>query len=127
MPLPRGLARFNRVVTNRLTRPFATRLGGFAVLHHVGRKTGRSYETPLNAWRADEGVVVALTYGKNVDWLRNVQTSEESTLTMTGEDLRVGPPEALRGERGFDLTPAWVVPILKMLGVDQFVVFPILD
>jgi len=29
MPLPRGLARFNRSVTNRITKSAAARLGGF--------------------------------------------------------------------------------------------------
>ncbi|MCZ6738832.1 MAG: hypothetical protein O7C01_03525 [Actinobacteria bacterium] len=51
MPLPRGLARFNRSVTNRITKPAAARLGGFGVLHHHGRRSGNEYETPLNAWR----------------------------------------------------------------------------
>ena len=51
MPLPSGLARFNARVTNRVTGPFAGRLPGFAVVRHVGRRSGNAYETPVNLFR----------------------------------------------------------------------------
>lgn len=127
MPLPRGLARFNRVVTNKITKPAASRLGGFTVLHHVGRKTGRLYETPLNAWKTDEGVVVALTYGDDVDWLKNARAAGMCTLTMGGQELRVGRPEPVGTDIGLSRVPRSIALILKMLGVDQFVLFPSQD
>jgi len=62
MPLSRGLARFNRVVTNRVSRPLAGWLPGFAVIVHRGRKSDAEYRTPVNAWLGDNDVIVALTY-----------------------------------------------------------------
>ena len=47
MPLPHSVARFNRRVTNRLTGRLATRLPGFGVVLHTGRKTHRNYRTPV--------------------------------------------------------------------------------
>ncbi len=82
MPLPSGLAKFNRVATNKVAAPFARRLPGFAVLHHTGRRSGTAYETPLNAWREDDEVVVALTYGEDVDWLKNARASDGSVFVM---------------------------------------------
>jgi hypothetical protein len=41
MPAPRSLARFNKRFTNRLTSKVAGHLPGFAIVSHVGRKSGR--------------------------------------------------------------------------------------
>ena len=46
--------RFRHVVNryvNPITRPVAKKLPGFAVLTHRGRKTGRTYRTPINVFR----------------------------------------------------------------------------
>ena len=127
MPLPKRLARFNRSITNRVTRPFAARLGGFAVLHHTGRKSGTEYETPVNAWRHGSRIVVALTYGDNVDWLKNVRAADESSIVMKGDELTVGAPDDLAAEQGLALMPPMVARVLGLLNVDQFVDFPIVS
>ena len=49
MPLSKGTARFNRSVTNRVTRPFAARLRGFGVVHHQGALTGGHYVASLKS------------------------------------------------------------------------------
>ena len=43
-----GLARFNKVVTNPIQRRYAGRIPPFAIVEHVGRKSGRQYRTPVN-------------------------------------------------------------------------------
>lgn len=126
MPLPKQLTRFNRLVTNRLTRPFAALLGGFAVIHHQGRQSGNRYETPVNAFRRDDRIIVALTYGSNVDWLKNSRASH-STLVMGGEEVSVGLPVDLSAEEGLALMPGLVRLALNGLGVTEFVEFPVLN
>jgi deazaflavin-dependent oxidoreductase (nitroreductase family) len=126
MPLPKGLARFNRSVTNRITRPAARRLGGFGVLYHTGRRSGNEYETPLNVWRHGSEVVVALTYGSDVDWLKNAREAEASILVMGGKKVRVGPPQSIAEDEGLDKVPKTVGRILGALDIDEFVVFPVL-
>src|SRR5450759_1646422 len=68
----RWVAAFNLAVTNRITSRFARRLPGFGILTHVGRKSGRVYRTPVNVFRAPEGFLIALTYGRESEWVRNV-------------------------------------------------------
>ena len=72
MPLPRAVARFNRHVTNRILGPFAYVLPLFGVVVHRGRRSRRLYRTPVNVFRRPGGVVIALTYGPESDWVRNV-------------------------------------------------------
>jgi deazaflavin-dependent oxidoreductase (nitroreductase family) len=125
MPLPRALARLNRAVINRITRPFAAWLPGFAVLHHTGRLTGARYSTPVNAFRRDGEIVVPLTYGADVDWLRNARARPPSILVMRGEPIEVGRPDKIPTAEGLAAIPALVGTALQVLDVTGFVAFPI--
>jgi len=69
------MARFNKRFTNRLTSKVAGYLPGFAIVSHIGRKSGRTYRTPVNAFRTDGGYIIALTYGAQSDWVKNVMTA----------------------------------------------------
>jgi hypothetical protein len=67
----RWVAAFNLAVTNRITSRFANRLTGLGMTH-VGRKSGRVYRTPVNVFRTPEGFLIALTYGRDSEWVKNV-------------------------------------------------------
>ncbi len=121
MPLPASLGRFNRVVTNRVTRPAARRLPGFGVVEHTGRRSGRRYRTPVNAFRHGDGIVVALTYGADADWVRNVLAAGGCRMERTGGVRALGSPEVVVDATAA-LVPAPVRPILRLLHVDHFVV-----
>jgi deazaflavin-dependent oxidoreductase (nitroreductase family) len=127
MPLPEALARFNKVVTNRISSTFAGHAPGFAILHHVGRKSGADYATPLNAFRRGGEVVVALTYGGGTDWLANVRRAGRAVFEISGEWLEVGAPRDLSTEEGMSLMPGVVGLMLRLIDVDEFVSFPILE
>ena len=127
MALPRKLTRFNRSVTNPIIRPFAARFVGFGVLHHRGRNSGAIFETPFNAWRHGDWIVVALTYGDDVDWLKNARASEESTIVMRGQTVRVGRPVDLSTEDGMVLVPSMVRRVLALIKVERFVDFPVIS
>jgi len=57
---------------NPLAMPLMRRLPPFAVLHHRGRRSGRSYDTPVQALRTNDGWVVALAYDHNSAWALNL-------------------------------------------------------
>lgn len=81
MPLPRAVAHFNKRWTNRFLEPIARRSPGFAVVHHVGRWSGRSYATPVNLFAGDGCHVVLLTYGPRADWFQNVMAGPATIET----------------------------------------------
>ncbi len=72
MPIPRAVARFNKRFTNRLIEPLVARTATFVIIEHVGRRSGRSYRTPINLFRCEDDHVAALTYGPSADWVQNV-------------------------------------------------------
>jgi deazaflavin-dependent oxidoreductase (nitroreductase family) len=119
MPLPKALARANRHVANPVLRPFAERLPGFAVLLHVGRRSGTQYRTPVNLFVADDGRrIIALTYGADSQWVRNVLAAGEVEVITRGRHVRLVNPRVLRGEAGA-LVPPPARWILAGIGVDD--------
>lgn len=98
MVLSRSVALFNRRVTNRVLGPVAARLPWFGIVHHVGRKSGREYETPVNIFRVPDGYAVALTYGPNSDWVRNVLAAGGCEIAIGGVHHRLDSPKLVRDE-----------------------------
>jgi len=70
--LGRRLARFNRTVTNPIQGQYAWLLPPWAVICHRGRRTGRLYRTPVNAYRRGSTLAIVVLYGEESDWVRNV-------------------------------------------------------
>jgi deazaflavin-dependent oxidoreductase (nitroreductase family) len=96
--LRRWLAQVNRHVTNRLVSPAARYLPGFGVVLHVGRKSGRRYRTPVNVFRRPGGWIIALMYGPNADWVRNVRATNGCTLQTRGGTVRLAQPHVYRDD-----------------------------
>jgi deazaflavin-dependent oxidoreductase (nitroreductase family) len=118
-PLGRGMARFNRRVTNRLTGPFAAWLPGFGIVVHTGRRSGRAYRTPVNVFGRPGGYVIALTYGVEAQWVKNVTAAGGCELITRGRRVRLTAPEIYRDERR-RAVPAPVRPMLAALRVADF-------
>ena len=127
MPLPEGLAKFNKSFSNRLLRPLARVMPGFGVLRHRGRTTGARYETPLNVFRDKDRFIAALTYGADVDWLKNARSQSDLEIVTRGEVIALERPLDLSTEEGMAAVPAPVRLILATLDVTGFVAFPVAD
>ena len=119
MPLPKGLARFNRVATNRVGRLVAGRLPGFALIEHAGRRSGRTYRTPVSVFRSDDTVTVALTYGPSAEWVRNVIAAGGCVAVCGGTRLTLREPRVVHDEKR-RAVPAPVRLVLRILGVADF-------
>ncbi|WP_068163789.1 nitroreductase family deazaflavin-dependent oxidoreductase [Rhodococcus phenolicus] len=119
MPLPAALARFNRVVTNRVVRPLAAHLPYMAVVEHRGRRSGRVYRTPVNVFADGDRYRFALTYGPGVDWLRNVRAAGGCVVITRGRTVTLTAPRT-----GHDPGAAWAPPpvrwVLTTIGATDY-------
>lgn len=116
------LRTFNKHVTNRILRAFASvSRGPIAVVRHVGRRSGRSYETTIMVWPLGEDFVMALTYGPEVDWYRNLLASGQGTLLWHGRSYTLGRPETVAPSAALPAFPLLIRFILGRLGTHQFV------
>ena len=91
MPVPRWVARLNRKVFN----PMELKKGKRPVLSHVGRTSGNTYQTPLDAHPFDGGFVFVANYGPNSDWVRNILASGSATLTKDGSEYALDNPQLI--------------------------------
>jgi deazaflavin-dependent oxidoreductase (nitroreductase family) len=81
-------------------RPLALRSAGqqgnaTSVVRHVGRQSGRAYQTPVVVARRDDSFLIALPYGERTDWLKNVLASGSATIVTDGRSYEVGRPEVI--------------------------------
>jgi deazaflavin-dependent oxidoreductase (nitroreductase family) len=126
MPAPRWVARANRYGLNPIFRRLAPHLPGFGVVVHQGRKSGREYRTPVNAFRRKGGFVVALTYGRESEWVRNVLASGGCTLVTRGHSFTLSNPRLVHDEDR-RAVPAPVRLILGIMKVNDFLDLTVVD
>jgi deazaflavin-dependent oxidoreductase (nitroreductase family) len=115
------LARFNRRLFNPAVRTFAGRRGlPVAVVEHRGRRSGRRYRTPVLAFRVDGGWVIALLYGADRDWVRNVLAAGSCVLERGGRRVELIDARVLDASDGMALVPLLMRPSLRLLRVTRF-------
>jgi deazaflavin-dependent oxidoreductase (nitroreductase family) len=92
-----------------------------AVIHHRGRRSGRSYATPLAARPMADGFVIPLTFGQQADWFRNVQAAGGCVIQWKGANYPVTEPVVVDWatvRSAFSPLERVLVPII---GIEQFV------
>lgn len=119
MPIPRIARRWNKVGLNRVTRHIAPWMPGFGVVIHRGRRSGRLYQTPVNVFAAEDGYVLALTYGPDTDWVKNVLAAGGCELRTRGRVIRLDSPRLFHDTTRRDIRP-FERQVLRAIGVADF-------
>ena len=115
-----AVRRFNRSVSNPRQMATAGTPGAYAsVIRHVGRTSGREYETPIGAIATQDGFVVALPYGTRADWLKNLFASGSATAVNEGSIYRIDQPEVVPMGEAIDDFPSNERRMLRVFGVDE--------
>jgi deazaflavin-dependent oxidoreductase (nitroreductase family) len=115
----RLVAWVNRVILN----PIVLRIAGplaVSVVHHVGRRTGRAYRTPVFAEPTSEGFIVGLIYGADTDWCRNVLAARGAVLAHRAHELRLTSPRVIDAATARTMLPLGIWLIHRMLGTSGF-------
>jgi deazaflavin-dependent oxidoreductase (nitroreductase family) len=123
MVLSARMAQFNKVATNRVFRLIAPWMIGFCMLEHRGRRSGRVYRIPIMIFRSRTGFVVALTYGAETDWVKNVIAAGGCDIKSRGHEYRLINPRIVHDESRSAMPPI----IRQFLGTQQVYDFLHLD
>jgi len=85
----KSLARRLAIVGGPITRALSGRrwFPLYGVIHHVGRRTGRAYATPVVVRSGPGGVYVPLPFGERTDWYRNVVAAGRVRVTWKGHEI----------------------------------------
>jgi len=106
MPFPRVLSRYARGRINEVMLRFAGH-AAFADLEHVGRRSGIVRHTPLRAFRGNDKVVIGVNFGRESDWLKNIQAAGRCRMRLGGQHLELGAPRLVPIAEGVRHMP-WI-------------------
>ena len=105
-PLLTGVRKLNRALTNRgALRSAGTASSGTAVVVHRGRRSGRTYRTPVHLDRVGDSFVIALAYGPGTEWVRNVLANGGAVVEMGGAAFITTCPAVLPSAEVLDTLP----------------------
>jgi deazaflavin-dependent oxidoreductase (nitroreductase family) len=132
---PVGPSLIVKIVMRPMTKilnPLIVKLAGrrhfhmAAQIRHVGRRSGRTYTTPVSARRSGDMIVIALTFGNQSDWSRNVRSAGGASIRIEGEDYNVTQPQVMSRQEAKPLVQAAFSPMdrvgFRMLGIKQVMV-----
>jgi deazaflavin-dependent oxidoreductase (nitroreductase family) len=126
VPIPRAVTSFNRDILNPGMRHLVG-IGPMAEVEHLGRRSGRTYRTPIMAFRDGTRVTIALTYGRDVDWLRNVRAADGCRMRLGGHVLTLGPPRDVPTAQGLARVSPIARTVLPLIQCRDFVELPVLS
>jgi deazaflavin-dependent oxidoreductase (nitroreductase family) len=97
-----------------------------AQIRHVGRRSGRTYATPVSARRSGDMIVIALTFGNQSDWSLNVRSAGGGTIRIEGADYNVTTPQIMSRQEAKPLVQAAFSPMdragFRLLGIKQVMI-----
>lgn len=118
--LHKGFLTMLKYTVNPVTRRFAEHsFGPFSIIRHVGRRSGKRYETPIIVAPLEDDFVIELTYGPNVDWRKNVMAGG-GTLLRHRKEYTISGIEPLDTATGLAAFPRSQRFILRLLGKKHF-------
>ncbi|MEU0936397.1 MULTISPECIES: nitroreductase family deazaflavin-dependent oxidoreductase [unclassified Embleya] len=116
MPMPRWWGQVNKRVFN----PRAIAGGKWPVLTHVGRTSGATYRTPIDAHPVDGGYLFVLVYGSGSDWVRNVLAADGARLRVGGQEVQLAAPRLVGETEAFQALASDVARPPKLFRITEF-------
>ena len=110
---------FTTRFVNPITRLVAGWLPGFGILRYRGRRSGKDYQTPMNLFRRGDDMVFALTYGPDVQWVKNIAAAAECSVRTLGRDVRLVEPQLFTDPTCGEM-PLVIRPFLRFMRVTEF-------
>jgi hypothetical protein len=121
MTFPRRMAALPRLL-NPLVLPLTRRVPPLAVLHHRGRRSGRSYDTPVQAYATPKGWLVGLAYDHNAPFALNLLAADGGEMTRAGRRYRISRPRRV-GREALKTLPPLAALQMRVVGIDEFLQF----
>jgi deazaflavin-dependent oxidoreductase (nitroreductase family) len=89
------------------------------VVIHEGRKSRHKYRTPVMVFRRGNCCVIALTYGRDSQWVQNVLAAKGCELEIRKRTTRMSHPRVFHDDRR-ESVPTFVRLFLGILNVSDF-------
>jgi len=114
-----------RQLSKQVGQPLALRTAGRpgqanGVIHHVGRRSGTEYATPMTPFRIGDELLIALPYTAKADWVRNVLAAGTARVDHDGESLTVTDPEVVSYAQVAGQLPTPSKVVAKVFDLQEF-------
>jgi len=119
MKFPPWLENFQIKYINPVAVTAARFMPGISVIRHRGRKSGKSYETAISAYRKGNTVAIMLAHGKT-NWVKNILAGGEAELRLGRRDLHLVNPRIVAAGTD-DASLPRMVRIAARRGIGVFV------
>lgn len=92
-------------LATRLFNPISMFLAGtpllplYGVMIHRGRKSGKTFRTPVVVRPTSDGFVVPMPWGEGTDWYRNVRAAGGCSIRWKGRTYMEVRPEVLDADK----------------------------
>ena len=93
----------------------------YSIVRHVGRVSGREYRNPVSAYPLGDGFVIAVLYGVQSQWVRNVMAIGRLVLRTKGRDHTLVRPEMISAAQALVAYPRWQRAMLSRRNIQTFV------
>jgi deazaflavin-dependent oxidoreductase (nitroreductase family) len=90
------------------------------VLTHLGRSSGKTYQTPLDAHPVDDGYIFIINYGARSDWVQNILAAGTAQLTVDGETVELDSPRLVTKEVAWPQMAAGTKELPGWLNITEF-------
>ncbi|MEV8639031.1 nitroreductase family deazaflavin-dependent oxidoreductase [Streptosporangium sp. NPDC051023] len=107
-------------MNKRVFNPRAIAGGKWPVLTHVGRISGTTYRTPLDAYPVDGGYLFVLVYGSRSDWVQNVLAADGARLRVDGREVQLAAPRLVGEDEAFQALSDEVTRPPRLLRITDF-------
>jgi deazaflavin-dependent oxidoreductase (nitroreductase family) len=114
-----SMRRVSKYVISPLVRGFAGKYL-LAMIWHTGRRSGRTYATPIIVRKAGDTFFIALTYGPTTDWCRNVLAAGKCTIELRGRRYRAVEPRIVGRAAALGHFNLLEQALLRIGGVEQY-------
>ena len=116
MVFPPLIHRLQVKYMNPVVKKVARFLPSFAVIEHRGRKSGKQYETVVNAHRKGDTLAVILGHGK-ADWVKNVLAAGEADMRLFRREVHIVNPRVVSAGTDDPTLPAVARRAAHRMGV----------
>jgi deazaflavin-dependent oxidoreductase (nitroreductase family) len=113
-------------VIARIVNPLVLVIAGrrwmpvLGILRHRGRRSGRTFATPLGVRKTGEFFVMPRTFSEEAEWYRNVSALGWCQVTYLGRTYTLVSPEVIDYASAAAAFPRYERLQFRLLGIDEF-------
>jgi deazaflavin-dependent oxidoreductase (nitroreductase family) len=123
-----GSRLLNKYLFNRIIIALAkSGKGPFSVVYHVGRQSGRTYRTPVLASYVEDKIIIPLSYGENVDWLRNILAHGGCEIIYKDRKMGATNPKVIGSMDAFVILPEKRRRLFERFETEKFLLLMVIE